>query len=496
MSQTLVGLDVGTSFVKAGLYDPKGHELAVAREALSVTVPAPGWAEQDPREWWRAIQKVLERLTHQFDARRIAGVGLCAQCPGQVLVGRDGEALGNAIIWSDQRAAAEAAWLEENVSAEERRLWLGAAHLDEPHAAPARLLWLKNHDARFGQAASILQPKDFVGLMLTGLAATDLHTAFLLAHPESRSYHPDLLERLGVKAGQLPPVMAITDLLGQVTAEAAQRTGLLAGTPVFVGTIDAYCDTLAGGAFIPGQAVDVSGTSEIVSLGVDRQASGGGVYYTRLEEGAQFLCGPMQTGGSVLSWLAGAFYPEMNRKMSYEFLEQEARQSPAGADGLVFLPYLQGERAPIWDAQVRGAFLGVTASHDRRSFTRAGYESVAFAVRHVLEACESVGGVKAERVVTCGGGARSAFWNALKANILRRDIYPLKTEATGCLGAAMIAAVGMKRFSSLADAWKGMNITGERISPDSNLSDRYDDLYGLYRRAYPGLRTVLERNMG
>lgn len=495
MSGYLIGLDLGTSSVKAGLYDQTGHELAVARETISLSVPLPGWAEQDPCEWWQAIQTVLKTLTERFNSREIQGVCLCAQCPGHVLLGNDNRPLGNAIIWRDQRAIEEAAWLDEHVSPEECMDWVGAARLGDPYSSPARFLWLKNHDPRYPQAAFILQPKDFMGFMLTGVVATDPNSSFLLMHPQTHTYHPAFLQLLGLTERQLPPVRKITDLLGSITRSSAQLTGLAEGTPVFVGTIDAYCDTLAGGAFIPGQAVDVSGTSEIVSLGVSRQVEGQGIFFARLEDEIQFLCGPMKVGGYLLTWLANSFYPEMKGKIDYSRLEADANQIPAGANGLVFLPYLQGEKAPLWDSQVRGAFLGVGESHDRRSFARVTYESVGYAVRHVLETCETVSGQKAESLITCGGGARSQFWNTLKANILQKKVYPLKAGASACLGAAMIASIGLGRFPNFVDAWKGMCHFDQEILPDENLAAVYDRSFDIYRRAYPGIRTVFEKNM-
>jgi xylulokinase len=496
LSNYLIGLDLGTSSVKAGLYDQSGHEQAVAREAISLSVPVPGRAEQDPGEWWYAIQKVLKNLTERFDPQSIAGIGLSAQCPGHVLLGKDNEPIGKAIIWRDQRAVNESAWLNENVSPDDGLAWVGATRLGDPYSSPARLLWLKNNDPRHSQAAYVLQPKDFMGFMLTGRIATDPNTSFLVVHPQTHTYHPALLQLLGLAEGQLPPVFKYSDLLGRITRQAAQLTGLLEGTPVFVGTIDAYCDTLAGGAFIPGQAVDVSGTSEIVSLGVNEQVEGQGVFFARLDEGMQFLCGPMKVGGYLLSWLANSFYPEMNAQISYTRLEADAKQISAGADGLIFLPYLHGEKAPIWDSQVRGAFLGVSESHDRRSFTRAVYESVGYAVRHVLEVCEAVSGQKTESLITCGSGSGSVFWNTVKANILQKKVYPLQAKASACLGAAMIASTGLEHFPNLVDAWKGMRHFDREIQPESNLADRYDAMYDVYRRAYPGMQTVFEKHVG
>lgn len=486
----LIGLDLGTSFVKAGLYDRAGHELAVAREPLSLIAPAPGWAEQDPTEWWLAVQRVLKSLTDRFEARRVRALCLCAQCPGQVMVDRDLEPLGNAIIWSDQRATAEAAWLEKTVGPEDCLAWTGETQLADPHSSPARILWLKNHAPHFKQATVILQPKDFMGLRLTGKAGTDRSTAYMLAHPATRRYHPDFLRLLGIEEQQLPPILDPTAVLGRISQSASQVTGLNEGTPVFTGTIDAYCDTLTGGGFIPGRAVDVSGTSEIVSLGVSRKVEGQGIFYAHLAADAQFVCGPMHAGGHLLSWLAKAFYPKPGGGIPFDQMEAEAGQTPPGAENLVFLPYLQGERAPIWDLQVRGAFLGIGDFHDRRHFSRAVYESAAFAVRHVLEICEEISGQTVAEVVVCGGGARSGFWNQIKADILQKRIRPLETEASACLGATLLAAVGLGDFPDLATAWAGLSRFRPVLLPDADLAETYNRLYGVYRRAYPSVKTI------
>jgi xylulokinase len=271
---------------------------------------------------------------------------------------------------------------------------------------------------------------------------------------------------------------------------AAQGTGLAEGTPVFVGTIDAYCDTLAGGGFLPGQAVDAAGTSEIVSLGTARGQGGEGVFLACLDGEARFVCGPMQVGGSLLAWLAGAFFPEMGAAVDFARLEACAAQAPAGADGLLLLPYLHGERAPIWDPAARGAFLGITSAHDRRHFTRAAYEAVGYAVRHVLEACEEAGGQPAERLVTCGGGSSSRLWNGIKAGILQKPVQPLQAKASTCLGAAMLAAVGAGVYGTLEQAFRGMSRMAGEVRPDASLADGYDRRYGEYRRAYPALKAV------
>ena len=493
-SACIVGIDLGTSNVKAGLYDLEGRELALAGEPLSIFYPRSGYAEQDPPEWWLATQKALRRVLENVAPARVAAVGLCAQCPGHVLATASGEALGRAIIWRDQRAGEEADWLAEKIGPAECREWLGVASAEaihSPAASPARILWIKNHcPARLQAATWVLQPKDYLGLLLTGEVASDIHTAYLLAHPLTRQYSPDYLSLLGLAPGQMPPLRSPDMLLGRVTRLAASLTGLTAGTPVYTGTIDAFCDTLAGGGFLPGKAVDVAGTSEIVSLGTPNTHEGGGVYLSNLEKGGNFLCGPMQAGSSLLDWIAALVGAEKDGRPDFTHLEALAGSTPAGADGLLFLPYLHGERAPIWDTQARGAFLGISCAHDQGHFVRAVYEGVALAVRHVLEACEQASGSPAEWVIVCGGGSRSLFWNSLKANVLQRKVFTLQARASACLGAAIYAGLGSGEFMDLRAAWSQMGRIEREVTPDPAAREVYDCRFRQYLQAYPAVKTI------
>jgi xylulokinase len=491
MKDVVIGLDIGTSSVKAAGFDLRGRLLGRAAEPVATQFPHPGWVEQEPADWWKAACIVLEKLLNGIHPDRVAAVGLSGQCPTHALVDTECRPIGWAILWQDQRAVEEAAWLAQNITSSQALHWVGSSFLADATCPPARLLWLKNHRREdWERAVAVLQPKDFIALQLTGKLATDRHSAYCLLNPQNDSYEKDFFAALDLQVEKLPAALPPTAVVGHVTGAAGQTTKLAPGTPVVIGTIDAYCDNLAGGISCPGRAVDVAGTSEIISLNIEAKISAEGVFPAELGD-CKFLCGPTQAGGDTLRWLSKAFFSENGSVIDYERLELEAAGAPAGCEGLVFLPYLNGERAPLWDASARGAFIGLTFLHDRRHFTRAAYESVGFAIRHILEIAEMAAGRQAEEMVICGGGSRSRFWNQVKADILQKPVRPTAVTETGCLGAAILAAVGAGLYPDIESACKNMIVFLDPFIPDPSLKDLYGSLYKVYRNCHPVLQKVL-----
>lgn len=490
MKSLLIGLDLGTSALKAGLFTLTGERLALEHAPYPLYAPQPGWAEQDPNDWWTAAAGVLRALAAAArDAGgRIAAIGLAGQTPGHVLLGPDGEALGRAIIWRDQRATTEAAWLAEHLSPADTARWTGLSRLGEATLPPARLLWLKtNRPADWQRARAVLQPKDYVAFKLTGQVVTDINSAYALAHPAPPRYEADYLAALSISPGILPPLLAPHGSAGPVTAAASAGTGLAAGTPVIIGTIDAFCDLLGSGAVEPGLAVDVAGTSEMIALATAGPAQGEGVFPANLGGEIDFLCGPTQAGGEALRWLARSFFPDLGPAVDFAALERTASACPPASEGLIFLPYLEGERAPIWDSQARGGFIGLTLAHGRGHCARAVYEGIAFSVRDVLERCENAAGQSARRVHVCGGGSVSDFWNQLKADVLNRPVTAGWAEAA-CLGAAALASAGLGLHASVAAAAQALAAPRQTYQPNPAAAARYEQAFAVYRRLYPALQ--------
>lgn len=482
MSDLFIGLDLGTSAVKVGLFDAAGRLLRLARHEYPLFTPRPGWNEQEPGTWWQAVCAAL----HEVDAGKIAAVGLSGQAPSPVLVGADNVALGRAILWSDRRAIAQAAWLTEHITPQQVRTWTGHALIADVTQPVARLLWLKaNRPDDWEQCITVIQPKDFITLQLTGRIATDHHSGYGLYNLRTGRYHADYFLALGLELDKMPPVLKPTDVVGQVTPTAAAQTGLCAGTPVIVGTIDAWCEIIGCGGLTPGCAIDVSGTSEIVALVTERPAKGEGVSSSILLDGLHWVGGPMQTGGGVLRWLVNGFY---GGDVNYEQLETESESVPPGAEELLFLPYLAGERAPLWDNTARGAFVGLTGRHGRAHCTRAVYEGMAFAVRDVLERSQVAAKIEAKTLRVSGGGARSAFWNQIKADITGRPVQQMAVPEAACLGAALLAAVGVGAFAGPVAAAETMVHPATVLQPDPSRVAYYDLLFAAWRQLYLALR--------
>ena len=362
---------------------------------------------------------------------------------------------------------------------------------------PARLLWLKkNRPEEWEKAEVIIQPKDYIALQLTNAIATDQYSAYCLGNVKNRIYAKDFFNLIGIEIQKMPDMMAPTQVVGKVTEQAERETGIIQGTPVVIGTIDAYCDNLSGGISVPGRAVDVAGTSEIITLSIENEIFIEGIYPVNLGEGVRFLCGPTQAGGNTLRWLSRCFFPESGDAIQYQKIEFEAAAAPAGSDGLVFLPYLNGERAPVWDAEVKGGFVGLTFQHERRHFCRAVYESIGYVIRQILESCEEAAGAKAEELVVCGGGSSSAFWNQIKADILQRPVKPTAVTETGCLGAAILASVGCGIYSNHREASEKMILFKGIVNPNKSHVKAYEAGYQVYRRGYQAIKSVFPNFKG
>lgn len=494
MNEFVLGLDIGTSSVKAVAFDFEGRVKASATIHYPLYSPHPDWAEQDPSDWRSGALESIRQVVTEIKPDKIKVIGLSGQSPSHVLLDQAGNPLGMAIIWRDQRARQEAEWLAQNISEDEAIRWTGLNDIADATLSPARLLWLKNHRAEDWQRTCfIAHPKDFIGLALTGEIVTDVQTAFTLFNPATGQYDPEYFARLDIPPTLMPAVKLPTEIIGGVSAQAASLTGIKAGTPVVVGTIDAFCDSLAGGAIRPGQAVDVAGTSEVISLGVTNSKSGQGVYLAGIGHEGRFLCGPTQTGGDTLVWLGKGFYPDIDPADLFEKLETEAGSVPPGSGGVIFLPYLNGERAPIWDSLARGCFFGLSFEDNRRHCTRAVFEGVAYSVRHVLETCEEIAGTQADQIVICGGGSRNRFWNQIKADILQRPVYPAVVRETACLGAAILACVGLGAYPNLNQASKHMLQLGIAIEPRHETAEQYQQGYWIYRGLYPALKPLFQK---
>jgi xylulokinase len=392
------------------------------------------------------------------------------------------------MTWQDTRAVGEAAELEREVGEDLWRTWLGMELPRNPSYPPARLHWLQRHEPEALRSTRwLLQPKDFVNLRLTGVAGSDYWSSKGLVHLETGEPIEAYRRLLGVDPALAPPCHHPHRCLGPLAEPAAGELGVPAGIPVATGWSDAMAGMLGTGALTQdGLAFDIAGTSEIVGLTAAHAPADadGALIAPVLDSERRVIYGPTQSGGAALEWFLRGFYPAAER------VDLAAIDSllPSSSEGLLFLPYLEGERAPLWDPAARGVFFRIAASHTRAHFLRAVLEGVAFSVRHVLEVAETAARAPATEVRVSGGGAQSAGWNAIKAAALNRPVRPTLVRDAGTLGAAILAALVASTFRDAREASAAMVRLGPAIAPDD--AGRYETLYREYRDLYRALRPL------
>lgn len=488
----LIGLDVGTTSCKAGLFDNRGQLLALASAPYPVSRPRPGWVEQDPERYWSAAVQCLRELLARPAARAadLAALSSCGQTPTMLLLDEAGQPLRPAILWQDTRAMVEAERLAADPGTDALALLMDLRWPVDASLPLARLLWLREHEPHvLRRAAVTLQPKDFVHYRLTGRAATDPWSAKGLVH-QSRLVPMDSFEALcGTPPTIVPECRSSRSVMGHVSAEGAAATGLPQGLPIATGWTDALAAMLGTGALArPGLACDVSGTSEVIGLTLPGRPHDAGALMVApiVDSGRWMLYGPTQASGGSLAWAMRSF----GAGMDLDEALAAAAATPPGADGLVFLPYLEGERAPLWDPRARGAFVGLSSSHERGHALRAVLEGVACSVRHILSTAESLAGTTAEEMRLAGGGARIAAWNGIKADVLQRPVRACATTENGVLGAAMLAALGAGMYADVAEASDAMVAVQEPEWPRLDRASVYDRLFERYTALYPRLKDL------
>jgi xylulokinase len=466
----VLGIDVGTTETKAGLVTLDGRLVALARAGHPLRLgPEPGVAEQDPEAWWSAVVTATRELLARWPGPVLA-VGVDGHGPTLTAVDATGRPTRPAITWLDTRSTPE---LEELSARSGLRGWaLGvlpaALHVErhEPGVAAATRWYLNTWE--------------FLALRLSGEAATTL----VPGQPAPGS--PDVLEA-GIPAAKVPPPVPAGTRLGGVTPDAAAVTGLTAGTPVVSGMVDAFASFHGAGMLDPGDAMDAGGTAGGFGVYAARPYEIPGAFCTPAPLPGRFIVGAaMAATGKALDW----FRDDVVGGPTTEALIAEAAAVPAGADGLVFLPYLAGERSPLWDPTARGAFVGLTVGHGRGHFTRGILEAAALAIRHVAEPMLAAG-IAVDAMRVCGGPARSETWNRIKADVTGFRVGVPHVLETAVLGSAIVAATGIGAHGDLAAAIRAMTRIDRWIEPDPRHRGVYDERYAQYTALHPAIAPVL-----
>ena len=475
MSEPLVGLDIGTSAVKGIAIDPDGRVGAIAEAAYPLRTPRPGWAEQDPEDWWVATQAVLEALRGK--AGPPAAIGLSGQMHGLVALDAQGRVLRPAILWNDQRTGAECAEIEQAIGLERLISLTGNRAL--PGFTAPKLLWMRRHEPDLhSRIARIMLPKDYVRLRLSGTFATDVSDASgtLLLDVAGRRWSEEVLDALEIDPAILPPLL-----------ESPQRSGETAeGVPLAAGAGDQAAGALGVGVDRPGPVSVALGTSGVVfaalpAFAADPQAR---VHaFCHAVPGGWHAMGVMLSAAGALRWLRDATEPGA----SYDELVAQAAAWPAGCEGLLFLPYLAGERTPHADPDARAAFVGLELRHDRGALVRAVMEGVAHGLRDSLDLVAGLGGVPQFGRVS-GGGARSALWLEIVASALELPLERVAVDEGAAFGAAILGGVAAGVWPDVASAVAATVRPGERILPRPDWIGTYRADRERYRALYPALR--------
>jgi xylulokinase len=492
MSIHLLGIDVGTGGTRALLIDESGAVVASAiHEHEPFASPRSGWAEQDPHDWWKACQGAVRKLLAEsgVSASDIACIGLSGQMHGAVLLDKNDEVLRPALIWCDQRTAAECRYLNEKI---------GPQRLVELTANPAltnftltKLLWVRTNEPEIWRRFhSFLLPKDYVRLRLTGVRAIDVADASgtLLLDVVHRRWSDAMLDAVGLNPDCLPALYESQEIVGRITESAAASTGLKAGTPVVAGAGDQAAGATGMGIVRPGDVSATIGTSGVVFAASDAPVTdpAGRLHtFCHAIPGRWHVMGVTQAAGLSLRWLRDNFAQSSN----YDQLTSEAVKVPPGSGGVLWAPYLMGERTPHLDPDARAALLGLAADHTRAHVVRAILEGVAFSLKDTLTIFRELG-IPVKAIRLGGGGARSSLWRQIQADVYGQGVETVQAEEGAAYGAALLAGVGAGVWDSVDAACDAVVHVAGRTAPDPQSVIVMQNSYARYQRIYPALRSI------
>lgn len=486
-----LGIDVGTTAVKALVVDALGAVDGEAESPLEVSVPAPGWAEQDPSDWWRGTVEAVRAACAQAGIRGVEAIGLSGQMHSSVLLDGADRVLRPAILWNDVRTTAQCRSITGRVGESGLRRLVGNPAL-EGFTAP-KLLWVRDEEPRlFDRARSLLLPKDYVRLAMTGEKATEPSDAAgtLLFDVRRGRWSEKMLAALGLDPGMLPPVRGSAGVTGGLTRAAAEALGLRRGTPVVGGGADNAAAAVGSGVVGQGALQTSIGTSGTVVAPIERPRVDPAMRihsFNHALPDTWYLMGVVLSAGAALAWFRRALSGPEGPRLTYDELIAEAAATPPGADGLTFLPYLTGERTPHADSNARGVFAGLHAGHERGHLVRAVMEGVAFALRDSLELMRPLG-VDAVQAVAVGGGARSHAWRRMQAEVLGVPVVTVSPSGGAPYGAAALAAAGSGEHASVRETCRAWLRPLDRIEPSPKAAGPYGEAYERYRALYPRLK--------
>jgi xylulokinase len=495
----LIGLDVGTTGVKGVLINENGKIVSSDFQDFPLLLPRPGWAEQHPDEWWSATVRTLQNLMAKvrIPLKSLKGLSLSGQMHGLVCLDEDARVIRPAILWCDQRTTAQCRSITRAV---------GPTQLIRMTCNPAlegftlpKLQWVREHEpSHYMRIAKILLPKDYVRYRLTGIMGMEVSDAAgtLMFDVTKRTWSTALLKKLDIPLDFLPAVHESIDVAGELSSSAAKATGLPVGLPIVYGGADNTCAAVGNGIIEEGLvavSIGTSGTVIAPTKSVRRDRLGRVHTFNHSVPMLWYLMGVMQAAGLSLKWYRDHF-GAVEKAMAgyaggdaYDYLSKEAEQAPAGSTGLIWLPYLQGERTPHLDANARGVLFGVTAHHTRAHVIRSVLEGVVYGLRDSLEIIRSMR-VPIREIRLTGGGAKSRLWRQIQADVFDHEVVTINVDEGPAFGAAIIAGVGIGVFRTFKEAAERIIRVTDRIAPIRAHARLYDRYYRIYRTLYKQLK--------
>lgn len=502
MEKLLLGIDIGTSACKAAVFNLEGKVVAQSTKAYKVYYPQQGYAEQDPYTWWDAVTDAIKEIvaTGNIDPNSIAGIGVDGQSWSAIPVDKAGNVLYNTPIWMDLRSASICESVKEKIGSE--RIFQISGNSFEPTYSTPKILWFKeNKPEVYNNTYKFLQSNSYIVYRLTGVMSQDVSQGYGLHCFNMRTgvWEDKFCEELGIDREKLPEIYKCHHVVGEVTGKASEETGLPKGIPVVAGGLDACCGTLGAGVIENGQTQEQGGQAGGMSICLDKVVAHPKLILSyHVIPDLWLLQGGTVGGGGCIKWFKqelGAYesnIEEQTGKSAFQTMDMEAALVKPGSEGVIFLPYMAGERSPIWDKHAKGIYFGLGYDKTRSHMIRAIFEGTAYALKHNLDTAAEVG-ADVNELIAMGGAANSRIWTQIKADITGKSIKVAASDTATTMGAAILAGIGTGLYKDFADAKARTAIITRVHEPDMKAHIQYKKYYELYLELYEKLKGTMAK---
>lgn len=502
MEKLLLGIDIGTSACKVAIFNLNGEVISQSTKEYRVYYPKPGFVEQNPLEWWESVCMAIKEsiASAKINVEQIAAIGIDGQSWSAIPIDREGNVLANTPIWMDTRASDICKETVDRIGFD--KIFELSGNSFEPGYSTPKLLWFKNNlPDIYKKTHKFLQSNSFIAFKLTGVISQDLSQGYGIHafNMKTGKWEDNFCEELGIDRDKLPEIFQCHDVIGGVTGKAAEQTGLAKGTPVVAGGLDASCGTLGAGVIKVGQTQEQGGQAGGMSICEDSAIAHPKLILSfHVVPELWLLQGGTVGGGGAIKWFRqelGALEEIEAKRVGsnpFKIMDDEAEKISAGSEGLIFLPYMAGERSPLWDKNAKGVFFGLGYSKTRAHMIRAVMEGCAFALEHNMKTAEQIG-VCANELVAMGGAANSRLWTQIKADITGKRISVPTSDTATTLGAAILGGVGTGLYKSFDQAVDNTIVITRTHEPDLKAHEQYKNNYQIYLELYEKLRDTMQK---